>query len=96
VRQFDRFARFIQANDVAQGQHVRAAQVVIGIRRGKAIQVRTTDRYKHQRIRVRGNFSVQARSNLRYSFHLHPYFAMTVAQKPPSGWALPLFHLPGR
>jgi hypothetical protein len=50
----------LQADDLFQRQHMRAAQVKVRVRRWKPVQVRAADRGEEQRIRLRRDDAVKA------------------------------------
>ncbi len=53
ARVLDRFIADLQADDLFQRQHMRAAQVKVRVRRRKSVKVRAPDRGEQQRIRLR-------------------------------------------
>ena len=56
----DRFIADLQADDLFERQHMRAAQVKVRVRRRKPIKMRAADRRKEQRIRLRRGDAVKA------------------------------------
>ena len=49
----DRFIADLQADDLRERQHMRAAQVEVRVRRRKPVEVRAADGGEQQRIRLR-------------------------------------------
>jgi hypothetical protein len=59
-RLLDRFIADIQADDLFERQHMRAAQVKVRVRRRKPVKVRAADGGEQQRIRLRRDDAVKA------------------------------------
>lgn len=55
TRVLDRLIPHLQTDDRIERQHMRAAQVIIRVRRRKSVEMRPADRGEKQRIRLRGN-----------------------------------------
>ena len=60
ARVLDRFITDLQADDLFERQHMRAAQVKVRVRRRKPVKVRAADGGEQQRIRLRCNDAVKA------------------------------------
>src|SRR5262249_46389967 len=66
---FDRLVAIVQADDFLEGKKMNAAQVVIAVGGGEAVQVRTADRGEEQRIGLRLQDGEDARVELHGLFN---------------------------